>query len=228
MALVDGQALSLWYGDPTLRTVMIRDRRTAAPSELLVRVTSALDVITIDPDSWKLRSAYGVEPDLTELDRPVKNYARAVAAAGDTDRGIRIVEHLDRAESGDLSAFNHRLIASMLLAAGRRPEADSLLAATASFPRDSALQFVAMLQVDSSPSDRLDGAAFEAFGLSSRDPETIRWIMRELQRQGFVAQAAWFALKLPGDPEAAKVLRKTAEMGLKPQREPGRLGRLAL
>jgi hypothetical protein len=228
MALVDGQALSLWYRDPTLRTVMVRDRRIAAPSELLVRVTRALDVIAIDPDSWKFRTAYGAEPDLSELDHPVKNYARAVAAAGDTDRAIRIVENLDRVESGDLNAFNHRLIASMLLAAGRRPEADSLLAATASFPRDAALRLVATLQVDASPSEVLDGAAFEAFGLSSRDPETIRWIMRELQRQGFVAQAAWFALKLPGDSEAAKVLRKAAQMGLRPQREPGRLGRLAL
>jgi hypothetical protein len=164
-ALVDGQALSLWYRDPTLRTLMIRDRRTGAPSEVFVRVTSGLDVITIDPDHFEVRSSLGAKPDLGELKRPVMNYARAVAAAGDTDRAIRIMENLNRGESGDLDVFTRRLTASMLIASGRRREADSVLVATAPFPREVALNLVASLQADASPSGRLDDAAFEAFGL---------------------------------------------------------------
>lgn len=232
MALVDGQALSLWYRDPSLRTVMIRERRAGAPSELLVRVTNGLDVIAIDPDRLSTRSALGAEPGLSEIDPPVGNYARAVAAAGDVDRAVRIMEGLNRVESGDLITYNRRLIASMLLASGRRGEADSILAATASFPRDVALPLVAQLQADASPSDRLDAAAFEAFGLSYGDPEAIRWIMRDLEKRGSEAQAGWFALKLqrlaPGDAEAAEVLRKAAKTGVRSRREPGRIGPLAL
>ena len=232
MALVDGQALSLWYRDPTLRTLMIRDRRTGAPSDVFVRVTRGLDVIRIDPDHLEARSSLGAKPDLGELKRPVMNYARAVAAAGDIDRAIRIMENLNRDESGDPYVFTRRLTASMLLASGRRREADSVLVATAPFPREVALQFVASLQADASPSGQLDDAAFEAFGLSSGDSEAIRWVMRDLQRRGFLAQAAWFAQKLerlaPGDSEATEVLRKAAQMGIEPQREPGRLGHLAL
>jgi hypothetical protein len=210
---------------------MIRDRRTGQPSEVFVRVTRDLDVITIDPDRLEVRSSGGAF-DLREIKRPVMNYARAVAAAGDADRAIRIMENLKRDESGDVDAFTSRLIASMLLASGRRREADSVLVATAPFPREVALNLVASLQADASPSGRLDDAAFEAFGLSSGDPEAIRQVMRDLQGWGFSAQAAWFAQKLkrlaPADSEATEVLRKAAQMGVEPQREPGRLGRLAL
>ena len=232
MALVDGQALRLWYRDPTLNSVMIRDRRPGAPSERFVRVINGLDVIAIDADSLRIHSAYGAELDLNELDHPVKNYARAVAAGGDTDRAIRIVEQLDRIETGDLNLFNARLIASMLFAAGRRAEADSVLRRTASFPHEMALQAVTMLQADASPSEGLDESAFEAFGLSSKDPAAIRWLMLDLRKNGFMPQSAWFALKLkalaPGDPEAEDVLAAAKRMKIEPRRVPGREGRLAL
>lgn len=77
---------------------------------------------------------------------------------------------------------------------------------------------------EASSSEKLDAAAFEAFGLSGTDPETIRWIMNEFQEDGSTAQAAWLAVKLqrlvPGDPESAEMIRKTARMGIQPQREP--------
>ena len=232
MALVDGQALTLWYRDPSLNTVMIRNRRADAPSDLLVRISDGLDVIAIDPDRWTIRSALGVEPGPEDYHQPVSNYARAVAADGDTHRAIGILENLNRVESGDLVVYNRHLIASMLLAAGRRAEADSVLRTAGSFTREVALPLVARLQGDASPSERLDDAAFEAFGLSSADPETIRWVMRDLGKRGSAAQAAWFAQRLqrlaPGDAEAADVLRSAARMGARPQRMPGRLERLAL
>jgi hypothetical protein len=232
MALIDGQALSLWYRDPSLQTTMIRGRRADAPAEFLVRVTNGLDVLAIDPDRLVIRSAAGAEPDLREYHQPVINYARAVAAAGNVDRAIQILERLNGVEPNDLIAYNRHLIASMLLASGRRAEADSVLRATESIAKDVALPLVAQLQADASPGDRLDDAAFEAFGLSSQDPETIRWVMRDLQRRGSPAQAAWFALRLkraaPGDSEAAEMLRKAAQSGVQPQRMPGRLERLAL
>lgn len=228
-ALIDGQALSLWYRDPTLRTALTRERRSGAPAEYLVRVSDNLDVLAIDPDSLRVRSAMGASLDLAEIDPPLNTYARAVAAGGDTDRAVRVMNGLSGIESGDLIAYNNRLSASFLLAAGRQRQADSILSSTAPFPQNVARTLVLRLLADASKSEPLDTAAFEAFGLSSTDPETIRWIMLELQKSGSMAQAAWFAEKLgrlaPGDAQSAEVLRRAAAMGVKPRREP--LPRLA-
>jgi len=223
-ALMDGQALALWYRDPTLRTVRTKDRRPGAPAEYLVRITDDLDVIAIDPDTMRIRSATGRAPGPAEIHRPVLNYAREVAAGGDTDRAIRILGGLNRIEPAELGGFNNRIIASMLLAAGRRGPADSILAATPPFPRDVALKLVQGLLAEASTSEKLDDASFQAFGLSGEDPQTIRAIMRGLSDAGSAAQAAWFAERLerlaPGDGEAAEVVRAAARMGVEPQREP--------
>jgi len=223
-ALMDGQALALWYRDPTLRTVRTKDRRPGAPAEYLVRITDDLDVIAIDPDTMRIRSATGRAPSPAEIHRPVLNYAREVAAGGDTDRAIRILGGLNRIEPAELDGFNNRIIASMLLAAGRRGQADSILAATPPFPRDVALKLVQGLLAEASTSEKLDDASFQAFGLSGEDPQTISAIMRRLSDTGSAAQAAWFAQRLerlaPGDGEAAEVVRAAARVGVEPQREP--------
>ncbi len=223
-ALIDGQALSLWYRDPSLRTVRTSDRRPGVSSEYFLRITDDLDVLAVDLDTVRVRSATRQSPNLAEIHRPVINFARTVAAGGDTDRAIRIMKGLERIEPAELGTFNDRLIASMLLAAGRRGEADSILTKAEPFPKDIALALVRGLLAEASPSGALDDAAFEAFGLSATDPPTIRSIMLGFQNNGSMAQAAWFALRLrrlaPGNGESAEVLRAAAEMGWTPQREP--------
>jgi hypothetical protein len=223
-ALIDGQALGLWYRDPTLRTVRINDRRAGAPAEYFVRVTDDLDLLAVDLDTMRIRSARRPTPDVAEIHRPLINFARSVAAGGETDRAVRIVRGLERLEPAEMRVFNDRLIGSMLLAAGRRGEADSLLAATEPFPQEVALKLVRGLLAEASPSEKLDDAAFEAFGLSGSDPRVIGPILLWLQSNGSTAQAAWFAIKMqrlaPGDRQSADVLRAAADMGITPQREP--------
>ncbi len=222
--LLDAQALRVWYRDPTLRTVSTLRRQPGAAAEYLVRVTTDLDVISIDPETHRLRASTPRAPDLAEINRPLNNYARAVAAGGDPDRAIRILVGLAGIEPGAPAAYDHRVMASMFLAAGRRREADSVMATTPSFSRQDALRIVKGLLGEASTSERLDAAAFEAFGLSDEDPETIRWMMREFQKDGSTGQAAWLALKLqkltPGDAESGEVIRTAARMGIKPTREP--------
>src|SRR5882672_2440602 len=191
--LVEGQALSVWYQDPALRSVSTLQRRPGATVEYLVRVTTDLDVISIDPDTHRVRASNRYAADLTEIGRPLGNYARAVAAAGDTDRAVRIVLGLAEIESDAGRAYNQRLAAMFLLAAGRRDEAQRILDTAPTFPRENALPLVRRLLAEPSTSERIDDAAFEAFGLSSADPETIRWIMNEFRRAGALAQAAWYA-----------------------------------
>ncbi len=222
--LIDTQALQAWYRDPTLRTVSTLKRQPGAASELLVRVTTELDVISIDPDTHRVRASMGREPDFGEINRPLNNYARAVAAGGEADRAVRILEGLARLEPGASAAYDHRMIASIFLAAGRQSEADSLMAITPSFPRGDALTIMKRLLGEATPNERLDNAAFAAFGLSASDPETIRWLMREFRKDGSLAQAAWYAQKLqelaPGDAESSSLLTSAARAGVKPQREP--------
>lgn len=224
-ALFEGQALSLWYRDPTLRTVRIMNRAPDASPEYLVRVTDDLDVIAIDPLSGNVRTSASRAPGLAEIDPPLGAYARAVAAESDTDRAVGIMTSLSRIESresGDLVARNDRIIASMLLAAGREREADSILAVTRSFPREVSRDAVLRILANPSPSETLDMAAFEAFGLSASDPETLRWMARQLWNVGARAQASWLAGKLgqlvPGDPEAGSILEDAAERGIQPSR----------
>jgi len=224
-ALLEGQALSLWYGDPALRTVRIMDRAPDVSPEILVRVTDDLDVVAIDPLTGGVRSSAGLKPGLAEIDPPLGAYARSVAAGGDTDRAVRVLRTLSRIESQespDLVARNDRIIASMLLAAGREREADSILAVTPSFPPEVSRGVVLRFLANPSPSERLDMAAFEAFGLSASDPETLRWIARELWNAGARAQAAWLARKLerlvPGDPEARAIVENAAKLGIQPGR----------
>jgi hypothetical protein len=221
--MIDAQALRVWYRDPTLMTVSTLKRQPGAPADYLVRVTTDLEVISIDPESHRVRASTPEAPDLAEINRPLNNYARAVAAGGDPDRAIRILEGLASIEPGAPAAYDHRMMASILLAAGRRREADSIMATTPSFAREDALPIVKRLLGEATTNEQLDAAAFEAFGLSSKDPETLRWMMREFQKDGSIGQAAWMALKLrelaPGDAESADVARTAARMGVKPQRE---------
>jgi hypothetical protein len=222
--LIDAQALSVWYRDPTLRTVTTLNRQPGAPAEYLVRVTTDLEVISIDPDTHRVRASMPQAPDLSEIDRPLNNYARAVAASGDTDRAIRIMQGLASIEPGALGIYDRHMIVIFLLAAGRQHEADSILAVTPPFSRDEALVLVKRLLGEATPSDRLDAATFKTFGLSSTDPATIRWLMLEFQKDGSLSQAAWYAVKLqqlvPGDPESGAIIRATAKMGISPRREP--------
>jgi hypothetical protein len=221
--LIAGQALRVWYRDPTLQTVTTLLRHPGASSEFLVRVTTDLDVIWIDPDTRRLRATTRQAPALTDIGLPIVNYARAVAAGGDYNRAVRMVQSLAQAESGANREYVERVSAMILLAAGRRDEARTILNALPTLSEEDALWSVKPLLTETSSSEKLDEAAFEAFGLSSDDPETLRWVMRRFQKEGALAQAAWYAERLlrllPGDQEGNDVIRATHRAGLKPQRE---------
>ena len=220
-ALFDGQAIGFWYGDASITAVRPLER-AAGRHEVLVRVTPNLDVIAMDPDSLTLRTTGPTPPPIDQYDPLVSNYARAVAAQGDTDRGIAILDRLRTLEPGEVEPYNRRLVASMLLAAGRRPEAARILATTDSFPSEVSFLLVYRLLAEASPSESLDTAAFEAFGLNARDPQTVRSIMRQFRAEHSPAQAAWYAGKLaellPDDGESQMILARAKRAGITPSR----------
>ena len=222
--LVDGQALQVWYRDPTLHTVPTLERYAGAPAEVFIRVTSALDVIAIDPDARRIRSTTASPPGVTEVGRPIINYARAAAADGETDRALRILAALVEGDTGPNAIYVRRIAAMVLIAAGRREEASGLLSTVPILTKEEALTAVKPVLTEPSTSERLDEAAFEAFGLSGTDPDVIQWIMREFERVGARGQAAWYAKRLlalqPGNPEAMRVLEAARRDGVIPSRLP--------
>ena len=222
--LLDGQALRVWYADPTLTTITTQTRRHGAAHEVLVRIAAGLDVIAIDFDTGQVRTTARGRTDIveTELGRPILNYARAVAAEGNTARALRITGALAYSPTSEIYA--RRLAAMILLAAGRQGEAATLLKATPALPRPVALDFVWTMLKEASYDERLDEAAFPAFGLSASDPETIRWVVRAFRRDGLWKQAAWYAQRLltlaPEDRESVDVLLTAQKMGVEPNRMP--------
>ena len=221
--LIEAQALRLWYKDPTLQTVTPIHRRSGVSSEILVRVTTDLNAIWIDPDTRRLRASTMHPPDLTEIDRPIVNYARAVAAAGDYDRAIQMVQSLAQTESLASRGYLMRISAMMLLAAGRREEASAALENLPPLSKEDALWSVKPFLTETSASEHLDEAAFEAFGISATDPEAIRWLMQHFRVERAPAQAAWYAERLlalvPGDPDGIDVVRAAERAGVQPRRE---------
>jgi hypothetical protein len=215
----------VWYQDPTLLTIPTVRRRVSTAPEYLVRVTPDLDLLWIDPDRQSVRSAGPAPPDASEVVRPIVSYARAVAATGDIDRAVGILERLsitDRREGA--SSYYRILAASFLLAANRHEEARERLSSVPAYPLDVARRLARRLLADPTESEKLDLAALEAFGLSSEDPETLRWVMREFLREESLGQAAWWAARLerlvPNDPEANNVARNAARAGVVPSRLP--------
>lgn len=220
--LVDFQALKVWYRDPSIRTVSTLQRDPGAPTELVARVTSDLVVIAIDPKSGGIRTSSAARPDWYLVGRTLRNYAREVVADGDLGSGIRIMDILSAIEPPEVRSYNRRLVAMMLIGGGRRHAADSLLAITPGFEKSDARAFVERLLAEASSSESLDLAAFEAFGVSADDPETLRWMMHEFQREGSLGQAAWWAKRLakvaPSDRDATSVLNAAASAGISPNR----------
>ena len=208
--IIDGQAPSIWYDDPTLKSMRPELRGAGFRTDLLFRVTQELDVVEIEPDQTLYRStASSVSP--FDIGRPISTYARGVAASGDVVRSIRILERLARQDQGDLRSYDLRLAAMAAIWKEQRAEAARLVAEAGSMPREAALEQVAKVFGEPTARPDLDSCAYQAFGISTEGAESMRFLMRLYRDMGYVPQAEHFAARLqriaPGDPGAAEVLR---------------------
>jgi hypothetical protein len=207
--MLDGRALRIWYRDPTLESLRPELRRAIAPVEYLFRITTNLEVIEINPDSCLYRSSGNVA-DPEQLGRPIRTFARGVAASGDPERAVRILLRLAELDGGSVGAYDHRLAAMMRFSQGRTDEAESLIAKTPPIPKDLAVRMVGKLFGESSENPGVDTMAFRTFGVSSADTAAIRQIMRSFRDSGYARQAHEFARRMdrlvPGDAEARAII----------------------
>ena len=208
--IIDGQAPSIWYDDPSLKSARPELRGAGFRDDLLFRVTQGLDVVEIEPDQTLYRStASSVSP--FDIGRPISTYARGVAASGDVARSIRILERVARQDQGDLRSYDLRLAAMAAIWKGQKGEAARLVAEADSMPRDAALDQMAKVFGEPTARPDLDSCAYQAFGISTEDAESMRFLMRLYRDMGYVPQEEHFAARLqriaPGDSGAAEVLR---------------------
>jgi len=219
------QALQVWYDDPTIESRAPEERKPWSGPERLFRIMPSLDVMEIGTQPLAYRSSAG-SPDLEEADRPLRTYARGLAASGETDRAVRILFDLSRDDTPGLQAYDRRLAAMFLFQAGRPEVARKLTAGAPMFTRDVSLDMIAkILNERSGEPATIDTFAFLAFGVDV-NADAYRHLLRKAIERRDDELAGYEARRLleiaPGDPEAVATLRRLASAPA-PQRitEPG-------
>jgi len=216
-SLLQGQALRVWYNDPTIQTLTPEIRLPGATADYLIRVTPARDVVEIQPDRIGYRSSSGAPEPEDELRAPVRTYARGLAASGETDRSVEILERLAESDPVPTKSYDLRLAAMARFAAGERAPAESLRLAAPPISRDYALDAIAKVKAEPTRNADLDSTAYWAFEISPNDPDAVRYWMAMFFGSEYYPQAIDFARRLeklvPGNPESAEVLRKLEATG---------------
>jgi len=209
--LVQGQAPRIWYRDSTVQTLTPERRRAGAPAEFLFRITSARSVVEIFPDRLAYRSS-GLRPEDQEVRAVIRTYARGLAASGERERSVIVLEQLAQGDPSPLRSYDLRLAAMARYAGGERAEAERLRAAAPAIPRDYALDAIAKVMAEPTRNAALDSSAYWAFGISPKDPDALRYWMAMFFGSEYYPQAIDFARRLqaavPGDPESAAILRR--------------------
>ena len=223
--LTEGRALRIWYSDPALTAVAPERHRSGGRPEVLMRVTSDLTVVEIDPDRIDFRWEGSDSLDAGEVTRPIRAYWRGAAASGQVDRAVAGLRRLAGEDDQAYRDYDRRLAAMLLLAARRQAEARSILDSTAALPRGLAVDFVKKLLSETSGDATQDSSAFPAFGISASDPGVARYLMRAFHAEGQETLARQFALRVqearPGDMESEAILRLRGPSG-SPDRGAGR------
>ena len=160
-----GQAPRLWYHDPTL-VAHQPERMEGRRSELLFRLTSDLTVVAIEPRSLDYRWTGDIEPGLNEIGGCIRAYVRGAAACGRTDHALQVLDSLSSVMPESLRIYNRHLRAMVLLAAGRRAEAESILARTASFDPELTARMMRKLLREPTGRAAMDTTVYRAFGMS--------------------------------------------------------------
>ena len=208
--LFDGQAPGIWYRDPSVHAAKVEDRAAGYPADLLWRITGDLHVIAIDPVECRFRStAPDVDPQ--SVGRPIVTYARAVAASGEPDRALRLLEHLGEIDKEEFRSYDLRLAASIALANGRTAEAQRLRDSADPIDYETAVNMMGRVFGNPSRNPGQDSCAYWAFQISPDDTVAIRHYLSVFRELGNPAQIDHFAKRMlvlaPGDYEATEALR---------------------
>jgi hypothetical protein len=211
--LIANHALNFWYRDPDLVTSTAERRGAGFPAEFLFRVQQDLSVAEIDPDSCTARPS-GAPVGLRDIGMPISSYARGLAASGEPERALRILDRLAAMDEEPNRSYDLRLAAMVLAHEGNPAEAQQTLAGAGPLSREEALDYLVKLYGEPTASASLDSLAFPMFGVPASDPETLRYLMKMFHIMGYRTQTVEFARRLqavaPADSASAALIREPA------------------
>ena len=188
------QPLQVWYEDPTLQTVRPEARTATTGPEFLFLITPGLDVVEIDPQTLSARSS-GEDPDYAYCERAVRAYALGLFGSGEADRAAQLLIGMPEL-SANMENAHHRLAAALLLASGRKAEADSVLRALPPVSREYALSTLTAFLAEPLRGSPIDSFALATFGIADDDDSADRHLMEWFEREKYHASALRFAERL--------------------------------
>jgi hypothetical protein len=202
------QAPRIWYWNSTLLSDHPGRLHPGAGREFLFWVAKDAEVFEIILPELRVRSP-GPRPDYEDYQSTLRTFAYGLARSGQTDRAVQIVLRMQEMDS--LSwAFDRRLAATFLFAAGRDADAEKLRRGLPQIPKNEALYAVAATLGLELSGLSLDRAAFQAYGLPLEDSESCRFLMRYFSDHVQLRQARSMAERLarlvPGDEEALAMI----------------------
>jgi len=217
--MLEGQALRVWYHDPTIQTRAPKEYVPLPGPKHLFAIGSNLEVVEVDLRT--LEPVGGVVPrDVQQYFAAVRSYAFGLAASGATREATEVLLQMP-ASSPIIRSYNMRLAAAVLFTAGREPDALRIVADSAPIDSLTASAMTAEVLLSGVRSFR-DADVLRAFQIPGEPAAVYRRYMRWFRENAFPTEAVDFARKLqvasPGDPESAEFLRAR---GARPVRDSG-------
>jgi hypothetical protein len=206
--MLEGQALRVWYHDPTIQTRAPKEYVALPGQKHLFAIGSNLEVVEVDLQT--LEPVGGVPPrDVQQYFAAVRSYAFGLAASGAPQEATEVLLQMP-ASSPTIRSYNRRLAAAVLFAAGHESDALRIVEESASIDSLTASAMTAEVLLSAVRSFR-DADVLRAFQIPGEPAAVYRRYMRWFRDNGFPTEAIDFARKLqvasPGDPESAEFLR---------------------
>jgi hypothetical protein len=212
--LFHGQALRTWYQNGSVTTLPAEYQDDVAWKSYLFWVTSDCHVFEITLPDLRVRSA-GPRPNYASYQKVLRAYAMGAWAAGDPDRGVRILEGMQEIDHRSWE-FDRRLAAALFYASGRDADAGKLLRGLSPLARSEAVGGVAAALTPELPRPGLDDAAFRAFGVSTQDTTAYAGLMFYFSDGILLKKAKRMAERIlaldPGDEDAKAMLDAIAKV----------------
>jgi hypothetical protein len=207
------QTLRVWYRDPNLETLRPELRIPSTGPEFLFWVNPDLEVCEVDFSSRTARASGGsINPN--RYRSTLRSYAFGLAGSGKLERAVDLLLSIDEPSTWD-HAVSYRMAAALRYGYGSPADASEMLKGVPALPPSAAFDAVGNLLTIPTRGAHLEQAAFQAFGFSWQDAETVRKLLRALIRLGYYDVSGRLAHHLmdlvPGDPEAVDALDRVRE-----------------